>query len=214
MMSIGESIRNLRKKAGFTQKQLAEKVGVNEVTIRSYEAEKYNPKMNTLTKLCVALDCKITDLIDEDSKKYYRMFDYTEGYEQQQREEAARKTPKAFTMENGKKVAVDKPVKFTTPSRSHAQTEAYDLFNSLLSEDWVMSQEQETTAVQLREMLGAYNRLNDSGRKEAVKMVDELTEIPRYIQPDKPANYVKAAHAIPGASEEDKEHDEDIMNNF
>ena len=70
MMSIGESIRNLRKKAGFTQKQLAAKVGVNEVTIRSYEAEKYNPKMNTLTKLCVALDCKITDLIDEDSQKY------------------------------------------------------------------------------------------------------------------------------------------------
>lgn len=78
MMSIGESIRNLRKKAGFTQKQLAEKVGVNEVTIRSYEAEKYNPKMNTLTKLCIALDCKITDLIDEDSKKYYRMFDAIE----------------------------------------------------------------------------------------------------------------------------------------
>ncbi len=82
MMSIGESIRNLRKKAGFTQKQLAEKVGVNEVTIRSYEAEKYNPKINTLTKLCVALDCKITDLIDEDSKKYYRMFDNEKlGYE-------------------------------------------------------------------------------------------------------------------------------------
>lgn len=94
MMSIGESIRNLRKKAGFTQKQLAEKVGVNEVTIRSYEAEKYNPKMNTLTKLCVALDCKITDLIDEDSKKYYRMFDYTEENEQRQGKGSAKKAPK------------------------------------------------------------------------------------------------------------------------
>lgn len=93
-MSIGESIRNLRKKAGFTQKQLAEKVGVNEVTIRSYEAEKYNPKMNTLTKLCVALDCKITDLIDEDSKKYYRMFDYTEENEQRQGKGSAKKAPK------------------------------------------------------------------------------------------------------------------------
>lgn len=93
-MSIGESIRNLRKKAGFTQKQLAKKVGVNEVTIRSYEAEKYNPKMNTLTKLCVALDCKITDLIDEDSKKYYRMFDYTEENEQRQGKGSAKKAPK------------------------------------------------------------------------------------------------------------------------
>lgn len=42
IMSIGENIRNLRKKAGLTQRKLAEKVGVNEVTIRSYEAEKYN----------------------------------------------------------------------------------------------------------------------------------------------------------------------------
>lgn len=184
MMSIGENIRNLRKKSGFTQKQLAEKVGVNEVTIRSYEAEKYNPKMNTLTKLCAALDCKITDLIDEDSKKYYRMFDYTEEYEQQQREEAARKAPKAFITKNGKRVEVDNSVKFTTASRSHAQTEAYDLLHSLLSEDWVMSQEQETTAIQLKEMLGAYNRLNNAGRKEAVKRVDELTEIPRYTKPD------------------------------
>lgn len=75
MMSIGENIQHLRKKSGFTQKYLAEKVGVNEVTIRSYEAGKYNPKMNVLTKLCIALDCKITDLIDGDNKKYYRMFD-------------------------------------------------------------------------------------------------------------------------------------------
>ena len=47
-----------------------------------------------------------------------------------------------------------------------------------------MSQEQETVAVQLKDILGAYNRLNNAGRKEAVKRVDELTEIPRYTKPD------------------------------
>ena len=31
--------------------------------------------MNAITQLCIALDCKITDLIDDESKKYYRYFD-------------------------------------------------------------------------------------------------------------------------------------------
>ena len=39
-MSIGENIRYLRKQAKLTQKQLAQMVGVNEVTIRSYERGK------------------------------------------------------------------------------------------------------------------------------------------------------------------------------
>lgn len=97
-------------------------------------------------------------------------------------EEAAKKAPRAVD-ENGNEIR-GRPINFTAPSRSHAQTEAYDLFHSLLSEDWEMTQEQEITAVQLRKMLGAYNSLNNIGRKEAVKRVDELTEIPRYTAPD------------------------------
>lgn len=96
------------------------------------------------------------------------------------------KVPKAFILKNGEKTEVNKTVKFTTSSRSHAQTEAYNLFHSLLSEEWVMSQEQETIAVQLKDILGAYNSLNDAGRKEAVNRIDELTEIPRYTKPDDP----------------------------
>ncbi len=169
MMSIGESIRNLRRKAGFTQKQLAEKVGVNEVTIRSYEAEKYNPKMNTLAKLCVALDCKITDLIDEDSQKYYRMFDYTEEDEKRLKEEAARKAPK-FTAydENGNEIKDGKPPKFTDSSMSKEEAIA------------------EAEAEELERLQTAYKRLNRKGKTKAVERVEELTEIPRYIKEDPP----------------------------
>lgn len=46
-----------------------------------------------------------------------------------------------------------------------------------------MCQEQETIAVQLRKILEAYSRLNNAGRKEAVKRINELTEIPRYTKP-------------------------------
>ena len=55
-----------------------------------------------------------------------------------------------------------------------------------------------------------YDQLNDIGKHEATKRVMELTEVTRYLKED--TNYVNAAHAIEGASEEDKQFDEDIMN--
>lgn len=57
-----------------------------------------------------------------------------------------------------------------------------------------------------------YEQLNDIGKHEATKRVEELTLVPRYVKED--TTYVKAAHAIEGASEEDKQLDEDIMKNF
>lgn len=55
-----------------------------------------------------------------------------------------------------------------------------------------------------------YELLNDLGKHEATKRVKELTELPRYVQEDA-AHYVNAAHPIDGASEEDKQFDEAIM---
>lgn len=52
-----------------------------------------------------------------------------------------------------------------------------------------------------------YNQLNDIGKHEATKRVEELTYLPQYN-----LNYaVNAAHAIPDASEQDRQYDEDIM---
>lgn len=73
-MSIGENIRYLRKQAGLTQKKLAESVGVNEVTIRSYEAGKYEPKTEVLYKLCKVLNCNINEILD----KPFELYDYVE----------------------------------------------------------------------------------------------------------------------------------------
>ena len=74
-MTIGEKIKFLRKEKGLTQKELSERSDIPVITIRQYEAEKYNPKTDAVFKLCVGLDCKITDLIDDEQKKFYRYFD-------------------------------------------------------------------------------------------------------------------------------------------
>lgn len=63
-MTVGENIRKFRKLQGLTQKKLAELSGLNEVTIRSYEAGKYNPKFENIKKIADALGLYITNLIE------------------------------------------------------------------------------------------------------------------------------------------------------
>jgi len=50
-MSVGETIKQLRKEKGLTQKELASKIGVAEVTIRQYETSKRKPKFENAEKL-------------------------------------------------------------------------------------------------------------------------------------------------------------------
>lgn len=59
-----------------------------------------------------------------------------------------------------------------------------------------------------------YDLLNDIGKHEATKRVQELTEIPRYIKEDTDYLAVKAAHAIEGATDEEKSRDEERMKKY
>lgn len=62
-MSISENIRKARKKAGLTQRQLGELIGVSESQIGSYENGYRKPKIETLQKITNALDVDFLDLV-------------------------------------------------------------------------------------------------------------------------------------------------------
>ena len=62
-MTKGELIRKARKEAGLTQKQLGEKAGIAEPTIRRYELGKLNPKIETLQKIARALNISVNELM-------------------------------------------------------------------------------------------------------------------------------------------------------
>lgn len=68
LMNSGEKIRLYRKARGLSQKQLASKTGIAEITIRQYEAGRYEPKLEKLRKLASALDVTIADLNPDCSK--------------------------------------------------------------------------------------------------------------------------------------------------
>lgn len=55
-MSFGERLKEARKKTGFTQKELAEKLDIPYQQIGQYETGKRNPKKDTLDKIATALN--------------------------------------------------------------------------------------------------------------------------------------------------------------
>lgn len=63
-MTTGQLIRFHRQRLGLTQKELGEKAGIAEPTIRRYELGKLNPKYETLEKIAGALGVWVTNLID------------------------------------------------------------------------------------------------------------------------------------------------------
>jgi DNA-binding XRE family transcriptional regulator len=58
-LSMLYKIREAREKAGFTQKELAEKSGVPQATISKIESGKRNLELNTLNKIAKAMGKRI-----------------------------------------------------------------------------------------------------------------------------------------------------------
>lgn len=59
-------IREIRELRKFNKSQLAKKAGVSKATISKIENYKESPTIETLEKIAIALDVKVSDLLDED----------------------------------------------------------------------------------------------------------------------------------------------------
>ena len=82
-MTTGELIKAARKKAGMTQAQLAEKLGISYVGVSQWENDLRNPKLDTLQRIAAALGVPVQDLISDweavDKEDFKRVFIYGEG---------------------------------------------------------------------------------------------------------------------------------------
>ena len=63
---IGKRIKERRKELKMTQKELGEKIGCAEITIRQYENGRYSPKIDTRIALANALSTSYVDLFVPD----------------------------------------------------------------------------------------------------------------------------------------------------
>lgn len=64
----GNTIKNLRKKRGFTQKELADKIKVSDKTISKWETAKGLPDIGIVEDLSKALGVSLTELLTGDLK--------------------------------------------------------------------------------------------------------------------------------------------------
>ena len=67
-MTTGERIRKYRKAAHLTQKELAKKVNLAEITIRQYEGNLYEPKQEAAKRIASVLGVSISDLMGWDEE--------------------------------------------------------------------------------------------------------------------------------------------------
>lgn len=67
-MSVGESIKIHRSKAGLTQKDLSEKLNVSFQTVSKWENDTNEPDLSTLRAMCEIFGCTIDELINENNE--------------------------------------------------------------------------------------------------------------------------------------------------
>lgn len=66
-MTTAEKIRQARKAAGLTQKQLAKKLGITVGAISQCETGQRNPKITTLYKIARALNVSLPEVMGDDA---------------------------------------------------------------------------------------------------------------------------------------------------
>jgi transcriptional regulator with XRE-family HTH domain len=64
MTSVGENIKNIRKKNNITQEELAEKLNVTRQAVSNWENGKTEPDIETLTNIAQIFDISIDELVD------------------------------------------------------------------------------------------------------------------------------------------------------
>jgi len=67
--TLGSRLTRLRKERGHTQKELAEKIGINRVLISDYEREKIRPNYEMIIRLSLALEVTTDEFLGVKSSK-------------------------------------------------------------------------------------------------------------------------------------------------
>lgn len=178
-MNVGENIKRIRTKKGYTAAQFAELVGVSPAAVSKWETGKGFPRQDKLEHIAKALSCTVSELYgfheSDDSNELVSLISrirHTEQFlsENDYNEETnlIDKSGNRITMPTGKY----DDVRDALNNYYHRLGEILqnDRFNDELLDLL------ETSA----DILIPYGSLNDLGKQIAIERVQELTEIPRY----------------------------------
>lgn len=217
-MTTGQIMQAIRKERGYTQKQLAEKCGLATGTIQQYELNKREPRREQLQKIATVLDVPLYELMGFDGSIRVNPNPERERLDTEAEELIKQQASgESLTKEEQKKIA--DYIERTKESFSRLHESVKSIKNTIeeLGES---------------NLLSDYRKLNISGKEEAQKRVNELTELPRYTKKDEKetntAEFSKELtpekdYLLPNAAhertdieitEEMKKHDDALFDDF
>lgn len=180
MTDYGSLIKEAREKAGLTQEQLGNAIGVTGVTIMRYEKGQRNPSSKVIGKIASVLGTDFAISVIE---------------------EVGHSVSKALD----RKGKADEELNARHEQIIMAWRAAEDKEGRKLSFDEVMAHYKVDIATQQR-IDAAIHKLNMEGRRIAAERLEELTEIPKYTMPFIPKERIPE----PPEGLEDDEGDTDL----
>lgn len=169
-MTIGQRIKEARLNAGFTQKMLADELGVSFVNVSQWENGARNPKIQTLQKIANALNVTVGYLQGYDSLNAKKLVD-------------ALKNGDKNTVETLLNLQHDTIISIGEQSASAIlQSESEELKAGIIN-TLVSLQVSRSIAEKL---VNKFLCLNETGQKKAIENVEDLAKIPEYQKKDEP----------------------------
>lgn len=168
-MSFADQLKKARKKAGFTQKELAEKCGLATGTIQQYELGKRTPVPEAIAKIAIELNlgCSYT----KDGEPYF--------YDLQEHSINKRINDVRANLNissDGLFTGSDIIAEIIEEALEKEQMEEFsNRVRKNLPKDLGIP-----TANNISLLLDSFSKLNDLGKSKAIDQVELLTKIPEY----------------------------------
>lgn len=170
---IGMKIRAIRKQKNLTQKQLGERCGIAEPTIRRYELGKLNPKIETLQKIATALEVSLEDI--------FHFFNVEPGTYPLPIEGGMIGTLDWYARKNNRTIfdEVNIAVDFYLDDLAMLGKLSDKPEEENLDNEYDLDHKYYSVPISL---LDNFSMLNEEGKEKALERIHELTEIPRYMK--------------------------------
>lgn len=161
-MAIGNRLKQLLEERGISVKEFATQIGVPPTTLYSFiKRDSQDAKMELVTKICNGLGISVNDFL-EISENGMRVLDLT-----------------SFDVDE-----IEKALFAAYPQLKESIEQ--DEYKGTLLSTLKPNETVQTTDIRENKLLSDYRQLNNSGKLEAIKRVEELTEIKRYTEKEEP----------------------------
>ncbi len=196
MKSIAERLKEGMDIRQLKQVDIVERTGINKGALSSYLSGKYEPKQNNIYLLAKALHVNEAWLMGHDVPMERKMpsINFNDSPDDMPYNRALEKLGKNIVPTEDEMKAFQEEFPKVLKNIPKAFRNVLKTIDDTYKE----------------KLLTFYDSLNAEGKAEAIKRIEELAYIPKYTA--NPSTILNAAHEIKGATEEEKQHDEDIMN--